>query len=54
MYACTRETGCGFFEGVCALSSQTCISSDHPTPFVDRFMPLLSLFNQVSASYRSE
>ena len=30
MYACIHETGRGFFEGVCALSDQACISSDPP------------------------
>jgi hypothetical protein len=30
MYACNLETGRGFFEGVCALSDQDCISSDPP------------------------
>jgi hypothetical protein len=30
MYACSCETGGGFFEGVCTLSDQGCISSDPP------------------------
>jgi len=30
MYACIRETGCGFFEVVGALNDQDCISSDPP------------------------
>ena len=32
MYACIPEIGCGFFEGVCALSDMACISSDPPLP----------------------
>src|ERR671919_454553 len=32
MYAYTHETGRGFFEGVCTLSDQACISSDPPLP----------------------
>jgi len=45
----------GFFEGVCALNDQVRISTEPPhPPFVDRFMPLVSLSNQVSASHRSE
>jgi hypothetical protein len=31
MYACIRRTGRGFFEEVCALNDQACISSD-PSP----------------------
>jgi hypothetical protein len=43
------------FSRGCALSVvRPAFLLTHPTPFVDRFMPLLSLFNQVSASYRSE
>ena len=30
MYAYIHEIGRGFFEGVCALSDQGCISSDSP------------------------
>jgi hypothetical protein len=52
MYAYIPETGGGFFEGVCALSDQTRISSDPPPPChswialclyylrVRRFLPL--------------
>jgi hypothetical protein len=32
MYACNRETGCGFFEGVCALATPALESSDPPPP----------------------
>ena len=32
MYACILETRAGFFEGVCAISDQTCTSSDPPPP----------------------
>jgi hypothetical protein len=32
MYACVPEIGGGFFEGVCALNDQNCISSDPPPP----------------------
>jgi hypothetical protein len=32
MYACIHQTMRGFFGGVCALSDQTCISSDPPPP----------------------
>jgi len=48
MYACIREIGGGFFEGVCALSDQSCISSDPPPslcanysglPCVQQFSP---------------
>jgi hypothetical protein len=56
MYACVCGIGRGFFAGVCALNDQACISSD-PTPtlpFVDRFMPVLSLSKQVSASHRRD
>jgi hypothetical protein len=34
MYACTPEIGGGFFEGVCALSDQACISADPPHPAI--------------------
>jgi hypothetical protein len=30
MYACIPEIGCGFFDGVCALNDQACISTDPP------------------------
>jgi hypothetical protein len=32
MYACISEIGHRFFEGVCALSNQVCISTDPPPP----------------------
>jgi hypothetical protein len=32
MYACIRETGRGFFEGVCAPSDATAIFRDPPPP----------------------
>src|SRR5215204_999740 len=32
MYACIPEIDGGFFEGVCTLSDQTCISTDLPPP----------------------
>src|SRR5215204_4687343 len=32
MYAYIPEIGCGFFEGVCVLRDQACISSDPPPP----------------------
>jgi hypothetical protein len=52
MYACIPEIDGGFFEGVCALNNQTCISSDPPPPYhswiascryrmrLTRFLPL--------------
>ena len=52
MYACSCETGRGFFSGVCALRDQACISSDPPPPchswiasckyclYLTRFLPL--------------
>jgi hypothetical protein len=36
IYACIRESGVGFFAGVCTLGDQVCISSDPPpTPPLD-------------------
>jgi hypothetical protein len=32
MYACTHETGSGFFDGVCTLSNQAAIFRDPPPP----------------------
>jgi hypothetical protein len=32
MYACIHRTWAGFFDGVCALNDQACISTDPPLP----------------------
>jgi hypothetical protein len=52
MYACNRETGRGYFEGVCAGGHRLHISSDPPPPcrswiascqyclYLTRFLPL--------------
>jgi hypothetical protein len=51
MYACIYETGGGFFEGVCALSDQACISSDPPSPAIRGSLHGSTVsVNQVSAS----
>jgi hypothetical protein len=53
MYACTYEIEGSFSRG-CALSViRPALLLTHPLPFVDRYMPLLSLSKQVSASHRS-
>ena len=54
MYACTYETEGSFSRG-CVLSMiRPAFFLTHPhRAFIDRFMPLLSPSNQVSASHRS-
>jgi hypothetical protein len=53
MYACTRETGGGFFEGVCPPSNATANFRDPPPPSLERrlVLPCSKFSGQVFARH---